>query len=105
MKRKIIVAFGFTLVLIGVSIYSYYQDDGASSLINIGLVVFGIALATGFVIRLVRAMNGSRIRDAFGPVVAAADAYQSIILSRPTAGESTGEAANHESGDRYTTGP
>lgn len=105
MKRKVIVAIGFTLTPIGVAVYSYYQDSDSFNLISLGMAAFWIAIAVGILVRLIRAKRGSKIRDAFGPVAAGVDAYQAILLSQPTIDQSTDGGAKNIPTDRSCTGP
>lgn len=93
------------LVLIAVAIYSYFEADGYRIIIDVGLVVFCLAITAGIIVKLIRARRGGKIRTAFSSVAGAADTYQSLLLGRPTMEDSAEEIAQHVDTDRFTTGP
>ena len=105
MKRKAAIAIGCTLALAGIAIYSYYHDSESQNLIAASIAVFWIAIVLGIIVKLIRVKRGSKVRDAFGPLLGAADAYQSIVLSRPRMDDIKQDEARSTSTDRFTTGP
>src|SRR5699024_10754936 len=65
------------VVCAGVAVYAYYSENWLSGIIAGLVVAFWIAIAVGIVVRFMRARRGKKISDAFGPVMAAGDTYQS----------------------------
>ena len=105
MKLKVLRVVGCIVVLVAVPIFSFVESDGARNVIAGTAAALWIAIALGIVIRLIRARRGNKIRAAFSPVVGAADAYQSLLLGRPTMVESSEVAADHIDADKFTSGP
>lgn len=105
MLRNISIIVGCIVLCIAVAAYAYYSEEWLSGIIAGLIVAFWIVIAVGIVARFIRARRGKKIRDAFGPVMAAGDSYQSLLLGRPTADESRAKAANPLSTDKYTSGP
>jgi|GEM_PF-3231095 len=103
--RNISIIVGCMVLCAGVAVYAYYSENWLSGIIAGLVVAFWIAIAVGIVVRFMRARRGKKIRDAFGPVMAAGDTYQSLLLGRPTADESRAKAANPLSTDKYTADP
>ncbi len=105
MLRNISIIVGCIVLCVGIGLYAYHAEDWVSGIIAGLSIAFWIAIAVGIVVRFIRARQGKKIRDAIGPVMAAGDTYQSLLLGRPTADESRAKAANPLSTDKYTTGP
>ncbi|MGA7205305.1 MAG: hypothetical protein WBX27_11810 [Specibacter sp.] len=105
MKLKGLKVAGCIVVLGAVAVYSYVDSDGTRTIIAGAFTTLWLAIAAGIVVRLVRARRGTKIRTAFSPVAGAADTYQSLVLGRPTMGESSVEATGHPDADRFTSGP
>lgn len=104
MKRKILAGAAFALALVGIAVYSYYQEPGAFGLIGAGTILFGVTIGFGIIWRLIRAKRGHKFREAFGPVAGAADAYQTMMLSQPTGAAMAAEASKGISSDKFHSG-
>ncbi|MDO5751973.1 hypothetical protein, partial [Arthrobacter sp.] len=102
---KVLMAIACALVLIALPLYSFVDSDGARTLIAGVVAIFWAAIVVGMVVKLIRSRRGTKIRSAVSPLVGAADAYQSLLLGRPTMDESTIEAADHVAADKFTSGP
>lgn len=105
MKLKVLTAIGCVLVLIAVPLYSFMDSEGSRTLIAGVMAAFWVAIMAGMVVKLIRSRRGTKIRSAVSPLLGAADAYQSLLLGRPTMDESTIEAADHVAADKFTSGP
>lgn len=105
MKLKVLMTIACVLVLIAVPLYSFMDSDGARTLIAGVIAMFWVAIVVGMGVKLIRSRRGTKIRSAVSPLVGAADAYQSLLLGRPTMDESSAEAADHVAADKFTSGP
>lgn len=80
MRVNLGIALGCTAIL-GVATYVFVQVGGSLNLVGALTVAFWTLIALGVM-----------IRDTFGPLGSAADAYQSFLLSRPTASENPAQS-------------
>ncbi|WP_417365853.1 hypothetical protein [Glutamicibacter arilaitensis] len=82
MKKALVISCCVLAVVLGMA-YTLWQDGTKFNYGLIAYILFGLALAMGFIRRLILARSAGHSRNALTPLRDAGTTYERLVLGRP----------------------